>query len=75
MLKDERQFQKKLGIDHVAMKQEREALDKERTKLGRNNEEDRKIIGNKDILSYKKLQQKKEWHSVKESSQLDNSPA
>jgi len=49
-VEEEREFQKKLGMYQVSQQQEMETLEKERADLGRANEEDRKIISNKNTL-------------------------
>lgn len=49
---EEREFQKKLGIYQVSLQQEIETLEKERADLERVNEEDRKIIINKNTSAY-----------------------
>jgi len=52
IVEEEREFQKKLGIYQVSLQQEIETLEKERADLERANEEDRKIIINKNTSAY-----------------------
>jgi len=51
---EEREFQKKLAIYQASLQQEAKTLEKERADLERANEEDRKIISNKNIPVHKR---------------------